>query len=123
MKKVCIAIVLGVILLTSSCVPDPGKIVRGIVESKSHSPEWLEIVPPGIRSDCGMTSNGKFECGFHFFINSKSIRRPDIYTIVLRISDSCFVRADISLWEFNYVEVGDQSSRWVEIENLPECAR
>lgn len=132
MKKVFLLIVLA--LLLSSC-GSPVHFI-GKVESKSMTEAWTETIPAGYRTDCGITINGKMECGFKFFINPTTKYHPATYTLVVS-GDGCQfyystdeatylhyesgMKIELDLYNFQLGECAtEQSVQWM-MGMLPVC--
>lgn len=97
MKRFLLVIVL--LFMLASCSSFSGRIIE-----KKHVDEWYENVPPGYRYDCSISMDGKFECGYKFFVTSKIEHHPEQYLLV--ISDgkcSGEVGVDKNIWEKAYI--------------------
>jgi hypothetical protein len=74
------ASILLLMFLLSSC----GELIHtiGTVKEKKFVDEYWEVIPPGYRFDCGLTIEGKYDCGMKYFFSKIVYHRAEYYFLI-----------------------------------------
>lgn len=113
MKK----LLLLALLLLASCAPPVS--VKVYLADKSMTEQWTEHDPGGYKYTCGLTVEGKYKCGFHYFLPSSNIH-PATYTFHLYYND-CPFSYGVNEQEYYAYEVGSHLTMEVSPSFMGDC--